>query len=184
MPTTPNYAIPYPCSGDVIDPDVFAAWAQGIDAAIADVDLLASQASTRPSLSVRTAAGGQAIATGVATDLTFTALIFGEGVSFTAPSTTVTITEAGLYRVTGQMTNPVNVTTVTRFRIIVNASTGRRVSRNTAFTTPRVSGLPIQASGLFVAPVGTTFTVNAQWVGTGGPMSIAGMLNLTKICDL
>lgn len=184
MPTTPNFAIPYPCAGDVIDADVIAAYTNGVDAALASVASAAQDALTRPSIGVKTVATGEVIATGVATNLTFTTVIHNEGLTAAVPTTTVTVNEAGMYRVNATIVSASLATTITRFRMVVNFSTGRRLSRNVAFTPALTLTQPEPAFGLIRCPAATTVTLQAQWVGTGGPIQIAGALFLNKFCDL
>jgi hypothetical protein len=185
MPTTPNFAIPYPCSGDTIDPTVIADWANGIDAALATVSDTANLALNRPSLYATSPLLGQSYATGVAADISFSLVNFNVGVTMVTPTTTATITRAGVYRISGQINHINSVTTMTRYRVIINSSTGRRVSRNlNLIFAGGTNQVPLLAEGLFVCPVGTTITLNFQWIGTGGPLTAFGLLWLNMVSEL
>lgn len=185
MPSTPNFAIPYPCSGDIIDPTVIADWANGIDDALTTASATANLALNRPSVSATSALTGQSFTTGVAADVIFNTIDFSNDITATPGLGTITVTRAGLYHVSGQVNQVSAVTTITRFRPILFVSTGRRVARNVGLPLfPTTNQAPVQVEGLFPCPVGTTFRLQFQWIGTGGPMTAFGSLWINMVSEL
>lgn len=185
MPATPNFAIPYPCSGDTIDAAAIQAWADGIDLAVSSVQDQADLALNRPSLYVQSPPTGQAYATGVAADISFSTATFARGsYTFTLPTTTITVNTPGIYRMSGQISMMGSlVTTTTRWRVELRAGT-QLTSRLVNFGDLAAVVSPLVAEGLFIVTAGTVVTLNLQWIGTGGPTTAFGTLAMNKISDL
>lgn len=185
MPSTPVFAIPYPCSGDTIDAGVIQDWAEGIDAAVSSVDAVATAALNRPSLYAQSPATGQAYATGVAADISFSTVTFARGsYTYTLPTTTFIINTPGIYRMSGQVSMMSSlVATTTRWRVELRAGT-QLASRLVNFGDLAAVVMPLVAEGLFIVTAGTVVTLNLQWIGTGGPATAFGTLSMNKIADL
>lgn len=184
MPSTPTFAIPYPCSGDTIDPAVIGDWADGIDAALATVSEEADLALNRPSLHAHLTSPGQSYATGAAANFTFTEVDFSHEIGFVLPTTTFTLTRAGVYAITAQASHGSTLaTTITRWQIILNVGASRS-SRNLQFGPTASSQTPLETEGLFLCPAGTAVTVNFLWIGTGGPINVYGSLWANLISEL
>lgn len=185
MPSTPNFNIPYPCSGDVINPDVIQDWAEGIDDALSAVQATATVAQNRPAMTAHQSGNGQAFVQNVAADFVFTVADFNRGVTAAFPTASFTLPASGLYRISAEANQTTTTTTtITRWQLILNVG-AQRVSRN--YNVGLGGGLfqmPIMVEGLFICVPGTIVTVNFLWTGVGGPTDVYGILYLNKISDL
>jgi hypothetical protein len=185
MPSTPNFNIPFPCSGDVVSADDIADWANGIDDALASIQTATTTAQTRPAMTAHQSGNGQSFAQNVAADFVFTTADFNRGVTATFPTASFTLPAGGLYRISAEANHTTTTTTtITRWQLILNAG-AQRVSRN--YNVGLAGGLfqiPIMVEGLFICVPGTIVTVNFLWTGTGGPTDVYGILYLNKISNL
>lgn len=180
--TTPNFNIPYPCSGDTIDCSIFESWAAGIDNALATVRTASELASQRPRAMLRTADTGVAVAVGGAfVGMTYNRAdnpIYNGGLTLTgvAPNYTgfsITLPQIpGWYLFMAQFT-PLNaVTTVTSFegRITVD---GLVFGRTLGDSLPGTVARPITVMGMALLPAALPGAqASYAWTGSGGPMNI------------
>lgn len=98
MPATTPTGITYPCSGDTIDPDVFATYATTTQDALNSVQAQVDQALRPPAVSVRTDSPGQTIAAGVTTTMAYQMIMYDTAAMFSASAPTViTVPEDGTY---------------------------------------------------------------------------------------
>lgn len=179
---TPNFAIPYPCPGDVIDCDMFADWANAIDDALTTVNTAAEAAANRPRAMLRTLATGFAVPVNVATTIQFNEVtnnpVYNNGITVGAfPYTGFTVNPpltSGFYLFSATFI-PVNtVTTVTAFKASIvadNVSAGRTTASSVVGNSASpltVTHLGVMQNTGLVPPATCVY----QWNGTGGPMNV------------
>lgn len=179
---TPNFAIPYPCAGETINPAVFQNFANGVEAALATVDALNASVLDRPRASMANEAGTP-IATGVLTTYSYPTVEFADGV--TTSATTFTITEAGIYEVN------VNFWEISTGAATTNDFWLGQILRNGVIQYRRKLGDPVgtfdrynSISGLLICNVADALTAQFQWQGAAGPWTIASRFGIRKMCDL
>lgn len=179
--STPNFAIPYPCAGETIDPGVFQDFADGVEAALATVDALSAAALARPNAAIKNTAG-QSIAFGAAVALTLPITDFATGV--TAAAGGFTILTDGIYMLTLEASTSSATTTVSSWAAeILQAGTARyrrKLSPNPATT---IAG-GINLAGLISATAGQAITFQWQWTGAGANLSVISRATINKISIL
>lgn len=179
--TTPNFGIPYPCAGEVIDPGVFEDFADGVESALAQVDAASLAAVQRPRGQKLLDGSGQSVATTVLSTLTYSSTVYASGITDTA--TGFTITSAGVYMVTLETLNYSSVVTCDYWSAqILNTATV--VYRRKLFDSTELFTHRINIGGLVVCNVADTLSAQWQWQGTGGPMFILSRFSAAKVCDL
>jgi len=172
---TPVYGIPYPLVTDVIDPSVWAAFADRVndilvtqDAELSDSVILSPYVWLR-----RNPAQTIAVTTTTAVSWESPPLIDSHGMYNSANPTRITPTRTGFYMVTveGMDGQPITTINGTEVGITLTGSTmnPREVKRaayvsNAGETTLRFL-FPVLAVGQF-------FEVTYWWSGTGGPITL------------
>ncbi|MGH7252438.1 MAG: hypothetical protein ACREIE_01440, partial [Nitrospiraceae bacterium] len=98
--TTPNFAIPFPCSGDTIDCDAFAAFTQGIQGAITATGAAQVSALNRPAARANTN-GTQTYGAGVLTTVAFNTVSYDNDnmIDLAVSATNFNIQVSGMYLV-------------------------------------------------------------------------------------
>lgn len=149
--TTPIYAFPYPCPGEVINASSFLNLANAIDAKLLELQADAVFALNRPNVDLDVATT-QGIPPGVVTTLT------------TADST-YTISVAGIWVVLLDVSQSSGPTTVTyqRAQVLQNAVV------RFGFTQDSENNIPVNCKpfGAIVAAAGDVITGTFLWTGTG-----------------
>lgn len=188
---TPNFNIRYPCQGENINPQVFADYAQDVEAAIAQVQAQAALAQNRLRAALHTADAGVAVAVNVSTQILFSTVEYNNGVEVGAGPTyggfqSLTADQSGLYLFTLEVSPLNTVTTLTSWKAVVSNTPGfypltvggsRTLGRSVA--TTEATRINVTGIGFLEAPFSTVFTF--QWTGTGGPMNIYARATATKI---
>lgn len=169
MPSTPNWAIPYPCSGDNIDCTIFEDFTVAIQTAITTLDTLTTTALRRPTAKIT--GSGQAIAAGATTNATFsseefdTAAMANLGVN----NDRLTVTSDGMYMITAwsDLGSPFTTMTSNSVAISVNGTIIYR-KKNSSDTNLDMN---VTVTGLYNCVVGDIIRMPILWTGTGGPLS-------------
>lgn len=174
--TTPNYAIPFPCAGDPLNPAAFQSLALGVDNALLQGDAAATAATHEAQANL----SGQANpAVGVEAIVTFDFLggIFNlsNGITINAAAGTATVVFPGLYGV--MMTSGGSQSTLTmtsqRMAVYVNGvlyAAKKLRGFNPAFVQT-LSGSVYWDVGPLV--LGDVITLRWVWTGTGALTSAA-----------
>lgn len=179
--TTPNFGIPYPCAGETIDPTVFQDFADGVEAALASVDALSSEALHRPSGAIRLTVP-QAAAVNVFTTLnTYNVTDFATGGMVAGAGGFVTPT-AGVYMVDLEV-NPTGVTTsitayVSRIFLAGNKVYARKFS---PLPAPATSVGQMNVSGLISASAGQAVAFQFGWNGAGVPLNVYSRATICRL---
>lgn len=184
--STPVYGITYPCSGDTIDPTIFATHAISIQAALAQVSALETQLLEPPAALVRQNLGTQSIAAGVTTVATYDFVVYDTAAMFNSGTPTLlTITQPGTYVANFQLRMFSAPTTLTSFRAALRLN-GAEVSYVKSDDSTVAFGVdtPMWTSALLPFLVaGDTISTTALFTGTGN-MPIATLLSLTRLSTI
>lgn len=169
MPTTPVYGITYPCSGDTIDPDVFATFANSLSDALV---LAQSQVDTlldRPSASVRSIAN---VNLAVNTDLilTFDTELFDNAsmANLAVSNDRLTITTSGVYFVT-VATSVISSFASGTSLILVILVNGVERNRWKTRKIATAGGILGQFKVAVDLNAGDFVQFQVRWTGAGGP---------------
>lgn len=175
---TPNYAIPYPCAGEIIDPAVFQAFSDGVESALASVDTLSAAALARPNGAVRNT--GQSIAVGAATAIAFTATDFSSGI--TATGTGFTVLTSGIYEVSMESTSDTVTTTVSSEAVNILVAGVVRLRRKYSVSAGSLTRMrAINLSGLVSLTAGQALTYQFHWTGAGVNLNVVTRATIAKI---
>lgn len=175
---TPNFAIPYPCSGDTIDPGVFEDFADAVEAALTTVAMAAEAARIRPRILVT---GVGVAANGVTLNVPTTAT----PVTSTAASnngTGITVTQAGVWMVSANFVTSGAVTNVVGNRGSIVGPGTQLYRRHLGLSTTPADGFQdINVSGLFLLAPADTLTPQYFWTGTGVNVSVSVQVSAALI---
>lgn len=174
---TPNFAIPYPCAGEVIDPIVFQDFADGVEAALAAVDALSDDALHRPNAATRNT--GQSIAAGAAAGITFTSVDFADGI--TTAGSGFTVNESGIYEVSMECFSSTNTTNVTSEAVNILVAGVIRLRRKFSATDSPTRMEAINLSGLVSLTAGEALTYQFHWTGAGINLNVVTRATIAKI---
>lgn len=177
---TPNFAIPYPCAGETIDAGVFQDFADGVEAALAAVDVLSAAALQRPRAAIRhTVPAEQAVAPGAMTAIVYSTTDFASGI--TAGAGGFTALTNGLYLVSLNIIASGSPTTITSWagEIIVSGTVKyrRKLSENPAHLTPG----SFNATGVVFMLAAQAATFTYGWTGTAPNVSIYSRATINQI---
>ncbi len=170
--TTSRFAIPYPCLSDPIDASAFAAWTNGIEAAMAQVDATEAQALHRPAASV-TFPNALSLPVGVATNVTFGTELFDTDnmVDLGSNNDRITIRTQGVYMVEASIClsqGPLTTYTSGRNAVTLNGNVALARKHDDISVASSISGiLPA------VLVPGDILRLQYLWTGTGGPGALA-----------
>lgn len=168
MPSTPNFAITYPCLTPLISMPDFSAFATDVEAALAAVDAEAVTATHNP---YAFALGNVAAAFGVESILTYTgfpANSFNSGITFNAAAGTFTIVTPGLYSATAESSSNQSTLTMTSQRIAVFVNGVLFAVRKYRGTNPVTVGALVGSYSTDVPLIaGDVVTFRYLWTGTG-----------------
>lgn len=184
---TPNFAIQYPCAGETINPTVFQAFADDVEAALATVDAAATAALNRPSAAIRDS--GTSIPFGAMAALSFDSTDFTTPASISVGATGFTVLEPGVYMVTleaGSDTVPTTVTSWSAEILVAGTVIWRRkLSQPGAPSTPPAPfSDDLNLAGLAVVTAGQLVSFQWGWTGTGINMAVTARATINKISDL
>lgn len=166
MPDTPNYAISFPCEGNVITPAVFSDFALDIEAAIATVSTAGTAVTHTP---MARASGITPNNPGVETVVTTTAATsYASGITLNPAAGTFTIVKPGLYNAEGSVYQLQSSLTMTSQRLAVAVNGVNVVAKKYHGSNPAdITTL----GGSFSAPIyvvaGDVVTFRYLWTGTG-----------------
>ena len=172
MPSTPNFAIPYPCMGVPITLADFSSFATAVETAIASVDTVEGTVLSRPSAFVVNS-GSTSVALGASTPLTYnTELWDTDGMADLAVNASrLTVRTNGVYMVFGGSNTVASPATVTSNRVTLSKN-GAAFATNKQDST--ASTYPNMAMSIIPAVVGDFFLLEYLWTGTVGPINISG----------
>jgi hypothetical protein len=191
---TDNFAIPYPCQGENINPAVFAAYAAGVENALEQVNEQAQMAQNRLRADLYTVDAGVAVAVNVSTQLLYTlsnynnGMEVGPGPSFGGYGA-LTPDQAGLYVFTLEL-SPINtVTTLTSWKLEINSTNATNsatmtTSRTLVRSVATIEASRVNLSALGFLHVGSATVARFHWTGTGGPMNVYARFTAARIGPL
>ncbi len=173
--STPVYGITYPCSGETIDPSVFATFANTLDAALAQGTAALAQATNRPNVQVQ-ATAAQAVVINVVTTLTYTTEIYDNDAmaDLAANNERLTIQTDGVYFIWGAF-NTGSTTTQTSAAVILTVNgveRGRYKTRPIAINNFASVSMSMPMSLL----AGDIVRMQGLWTGSGGPSNFTGRI--------
>lgn len=169
---TPVLGIRYPCSGDTIDPSVFANFTNDIQAALLTGDAAVASAANRPAALVRGVVPTQSVVINVSTTMTYTTEVFdNDGMADLAVNNDrLTVRTGGVY-LCGAL-----VTTLTGFgtlvsmavRLLVNGVVVYRYKTpGFGFGSAQINRVPLDLNP------GDILSADTRWTGTGGPANLS-----------
>lgn len=187
MPFTPNWNLPYPCSGEAIDPSIFCDFSEALDVALATVAENTRQIANRPNARLNRVGGAQTFPVNVNTVVDFTTEMYdNNGMTDLGVSASIVMVNVpGLYWVTFAMGGNANFTTWTRYQMQITQNGVARVSRKFILDTAIATFTDNSINGLLVCQAGDQIRAQYLWNGTGGPQIMSrGSLSASFICDL
>lgn len=172
MPSTPNFAIPYPCSGDNIDCGVFEDFTTAVQNALLSVDVSVEEANNRPAASISMSAS-QNINVGAATNVQFGSELYDNDnmANLGVNNDRLTVVTTGMYMVTGfTLGNGGSVTTLTSEAVALSRNGTILYRKKNSSDDNRSMGNTV--TGLINCTAGDILRLVYLWTGTGGPMSL------------
>lgn len=179
--STPNFAIPYPCAGENIDPSVFQDFADAVEAAIASVEADANTALNRSNAAARF--NGTSTAAGVVTQLDMSSADFQNNVSIPGADNFVII-DAGIYMVTLEAGSTTVSTTVTSWAAEIRQNTTVRYRRKVSPDPATSTAGFLNVVGLLVCAAADSIDFTWEWTGAGINLVVPGRATICKISDL
>lgn len=187
---TTNWAIPYPCAGENLDPAAFCNFSDAVDAALTVVDANASFVAHRPNVRIDRTSSLNTFAAGVATNVQYDTVAFDDaGMADLGSDNTLLTSDfdaPGVYWATFSIGGFATFTTWTRYLMAIQHNGVNRIYRkymvNTGSgTTPEDNTI----QGVLVCQPGDLVRTQFTFIGTGGPMvATRGSFGLSFICDL
>jgi hypothetical protein len=190
MPETPNWHIPYPCSGSSIDsevPGIFCDFSGAIDEAITEVARQADAAANRPNARANRLGSAQTFAVNVAANVQWNQEMYDNNsmINLAGDNTIITIQTPGVYWVTFAIGGIATFTTWTRYQMQITQNTVARVSRKFIIDTGSALFSDNSIHGALVCQAGDLIRGSYLWNGTGGPQVMGrGSLSASFVCDL
>lgn len=184
---TPNWALPYPCSGETIDPDIFCDFSEALDVALATINDRTTFVANRPNSRLNRFGGAQTFAVNVNTVVQWNSEMYDNNAmtDLTLDNTIITVNTPGLYWVTFVVGGVANFTTWTRYQLQITQNATARVSRKFIIDTGVATFSDNSINGLLVCQAGDLIRGQYLWNGTGGPQVMSrGSLSASFICDL
>lgn len=179
--TTPNFGIQYPCAGETINPAVFQTFANGVESALAAVDVASAAVLQRPRGAIRNGAG-DVIAAGAMSALVYGTTDFATGV--TAGVGGFTILTSGIYLVTLQAGSATISTSVTSYAADVSlagtVAYRRKLSKGVVSSTAG----DINLIGAISATAGQVVSFRWGWTGAGVGLLVLSRATIRKISEL
>lgn len=170
--TTTRFAIPYPCLGDVIDPNAFANWTLGLESAMSQVDAIEALALHKPMASI-TFPNATSFTVNVATNITFGTELFDTDnmVDLGSNNDRITIRTQGIYMVEASLclaSAPFTTYTSGRIGVSVNGTLATARKHDDVSIAGSIAAILPQ-----VLVPGDILRLQYLWTGTGGPSSLA-----------
>lgn len=156
--TTPIYTLPYPCTGEVVDPDDFADLGTAIDTVLDAVDADLNNALNRYNV-----------------DISGNTQVIPVNVDTTLLTPQYTFPVAGLWLVRAQVVQTSAPTTINMMRTRILPSLGL-ISGQTANTEGNQGLMRPWGAAPIVAPAASTVAILYQWNGTGS-QTVQGFLS-------
>ena len=181
------WGIPYPCSGDTIDPSIFCDFSTAVDAALTTLAEQATFVQNRPNARADRTAPGNTFAVGVATNMQLDTETFDNDgmVNLVADSSAITIQTPGLYWATMQVGGMGPFTTWTTYRLAITQNGTSRISRKFVVVLAQATPSDQSIYGVLVCQAGDVLRGQYTWTGSGGPQGMTrGSLSASFICDL
>lgn len=174
--STPIYGIPYPCLTDVVDAAAFQDFADAVDAALAAVNVVATEALNRPAATVLQLGAPLALAVGVTTTATYnTEVMDNDGMgNLGVANDRLTVQTAGTYLVTFNATISTNGGVLTAGSVALGRSGSILYRKKDG--NPLNSSVSLNIAGVFDAAVGQTFSGHLVYAGT-----VAGEATLAQL---
>jgi hypothetical protein len=183
MPTTPRFAIPFPCEGDVITAASFQAFAMAIEAAAASVDAVKAVVLSRPSAFVVNTVG-QNITVATTTTFTYdTELWDTDNMSNLAVNNDrLTVVTNGVYMLNASTVGGILATTVTATSLLFTKNgTVFATAKNDA-PTGYSTTLGVEITALVSCVAGDILRTQIRWEGTGGPVAQSARFGARLVC--
>lgn len=169
--TTPVFGITYPCSGDTIDPAVFATFANTLDAALQSGTDTVATALNRPNVQV-SATTNQSIVLATDTTLNFdTERYDNDSMGAGGLITTLNVNTTGVYLLSATAILNSGFTTLTTLSLFATVN-GLEVLRYKTKNPTFSGGTKCTLAGPIDCLAGSSVQVRARWTGTGGPANI------------
>lgn len=170
MPSTPNFAIPYPCSGDTIDCNIFEPFTAAIQDSLDALDVLNEEVLNRPAAHIQAFANGQTFTVNVATNVIFDTVFFDNDsmVDLAVNNDRITIQNPGMYLVAGNLRTGASFTTITSQSNALSLN-GTILYRNKESSDNNNLMYIPSAIGLMNCVAGDVIRLVYLWTGTGGP---------------
>lgn len=164
---TPNFAIPYPCSGETIDCTIFASFTQAIQDALISVEDLTVTALNRPAAGV--SGTGQAITVNVSTNATFGTELYDNNnmADLAVNNDRLTIQTDGVYMVTVWSGLQSGWATMTSNAVAI--SNNGTVLYRKKNSSDNDLDMDVTVTGLVNCVAGDILRCSILWTGTGGP---------------
>lgn len=184
---TDNWALPYPCAGETIDPTIFCAFSNAVDAALVSVTENAEFVANRPNARIDRVGNLNTFAAGAGVSPQFNVEFFDNNnmANLAGDNLGFVVQTPGIYWVSFSLGGFSTFTTWTRYLMMISVAGSNWVFRkflvNTAESTPEDNTI----HGVVQCQAGDTIRGVMQFIGTGGPMNISrGSLSASFICDL
>ena len=187
MPTTPVWAIPYPCAGDTIDPGIFCEFSQAVDNALVFLNDESTFVTNRPNARITRTANANTFAAGVATNVTFDTEVFDNSsmVDLGTDNAAITIPVDGVYWAMFSVGGMATFTTWTNYFMQITQGGTRRVSRKYNVVTAQSVPADNTIFGVITCSAGDIIRGQYTFIGTGGPQTMSrASLSVSFICDL
>lgn len=170
MPSTPNFAIPYPCAGETVDCDDFALFTEGIQDALTSLDALNTEVLNRPAAHIQAFANGQTFTVNVATNVIFDTVFFdNDGMAnLTVNNDRLTVQNPGMYLVSGNLRTGASFTTITSQSNALSLNGTILYRKKESSDNNNLMYIP-SAIGLMNCVAGDVIRLVYLWTGTGGP---------------
>lgn len=189
MPSTPNYAIRYPCADAAISCSDFQNFALDAEAAITSVATLEARALRRPIAGVnRSSLITPTTAAGATSTMTYDTELFDNNamVDLVAANDRIIVRRAGVYLAKVSAGSFFNSATVTSYSYIIRKN-GTDIARR-KWPGVQVPVLTVPDDGsvqaMSLCAVSDFFQVAFTWTGTGGPITDGDVrFVLQFVCD-
>jgi len=180
MPSTPVFGITYPCIGTVVTPADFYTFSTTLEAAIAAVDALVSQATMPPHVGVLV---NQSVAVGAATNCAVSQIYYSEPLGLTSiGATSITAPTTGLYQIS-QYISVSGFTTLTSLKVSITVNGAIEYAYKQPAPSVGVANNSMP-HGLVKLIGGDAVRANVLWTGTGGPATATGVFTLQLVSQV
>lgn len=177
MPNTPVFGITYPCLEYGVTTEDFYSFSTSLEAAIATVDAVGTQAILPPHAGVFVS---QSVAVGVATNCAVSQIFFSEPpLQTTIGATSITVPITGMYQIS-QSVSVSGFTTLTSLKVSITVNGVIEYAYKQPAPSLGITNNSIP-HGLVKLIGGDAVRVNVLWTGTGGPATASGEFTLQLV---